>query len=1566
MQRLGGNRATVSLLRSLQIQPKLTISEPGDPYEEEADHVADQVMRMAEPEVQRKCACGGTCSDCQDNKETPTLRRTALGTAVNGEAPPIVHDVLRSAGQPLDGATRAAMEQRLGVDLHGVRVHTDTQAAASAERVDARAYTVGNHIVFGRGQWQPGRPEGDRLIAHELTHVAQQSGAQGCVLQRQDIPGSRTVITTDLGEGLALVQFPESGRAELRLQGATWVRFEWDRAAGRDLTSGMFGIQRLPQDRPPTMVLTVRESFRVRAVVDRNVEEALVQRFGQTAAFEHHYEFGGRIDIRSRLTGSETLHGPVVLRHTYTPSTPRQTDVEGELGERPRLTLPRGELPAIEIRPRTVQHRVWTFRSLEGFRRFAASHPDTTWAGIATPDGQFIAYALTERALQRIAHRVREGRFDFEPLNEFPGSRMAELYLRGQQLESLNALHDLYYNEAGAAAQGSTGDSEECEVFRMGRESYGRLPLTHEQALTRWRELDDIRATLIEPLETSPGRRFEALQARGASRLHYLDRIHFEARDDLLDFAAFHPHFTLAEGTSEAAYLRVEADREREDPRVRRMLQGQPEMAEELQGRIFADAERMGQEFAINAMRRPLAQVRQLADSDDAMQRFVVALPLLQPRERLEALRMIGIDPAGSGGMMFSGGGAPLFGPPPGGVVQRPDVRADWRRIQGYGGIAWPSEAQLEREQRWAEDRTIAELLADRRGALNVLLGLTWPSIGLMRERARSSADGLQRVVDQLERGEIHALRVEGEFGNQVRRHVYREMGFRRLTPESYPHGAQTEGVFPDPLSGLAADFTTLAEQLFANRAARMAHEETAIEILKLTGIVALTVILIIVAQEAGALIAGGLFGLAEGTTAFAAVSLVSSAAIFTALNALAMWPITGEAPTAGGLAGQFALNVAMFGFFEGLGNVLKATSQAGARALFGLGEEAFQASRAAQATAGVIRVSATTGSFITFSILEHKLRTGEWPSAGEAALIAYQNVLMIALLETGTALARPLTDRLGLWARARQLRTLEPGLRASVEQLFADINTLSTDLSALATTPQVAPREAGRLADRQQELLRRQRELVERLREPLRTQGAAQQVDQLATAELNRIDASLEQLRQARYLQDAGIRPLGGPSRPGDPLEFSYASGGEDAIRRFYGADRVRADRDGVLRVQHEGRLLVFRPAGAAPPPAAPPAPARAEVLSRRQRAIVRRADALGLGSDPTIDAIRRLQPERSTNPRTLRRTERLIADAERALEPQLRERGREALRRHTRRLRENGMSMSNVLTGELASMTRAEVGEVLAQIPPGVQGLGEAQLRGVLFAARGGPERAPIDVRRVFELAGSAAERNFVLETFGRAMEQRIPGADAVLRDMITSPNKWRGGSWVLEYARVNVALDRIAAFEVREQEADDEVRVYDIILTDGTRLELKNWRRWWEAKVRSQFQRDVILSTGSFANPERLSRVEWIFRSPAPRSLEVIRETMRQALEELISAPDFPASKRDQLRRAFQAHDRLVQISSVLRTSVPPTPAGPSGAARVPPLTTVPSEEREHPSWDPVLIPTVPEDDPWAREP
>ena len=161
------------VLRPPLVQTKLAINQPGDEYEQEANHIAEKVMRMPDSDLQHKCA---KCNEDEEKILQAKESSKQVPVTQDQDVTPIVHEVLRSPGQPLDLDTRAFMEPRFGFDFSKVRVHSCPAAEQSARDVNANAYTLGNDIVFGAGRFVPGTYEGQKLIAHELTHVVQQLG----------------------------------------------------------------------------------------------------------------------------------------------------------------------------------------------------------------------------------------------------------------------------------------------------------------------------------------------------------------------------------------------------------------------------------------------------------------------------------------------------------------------------------------------------------------------------------------------------------------------------------------------------------------------------------------------------------------------------------------------------------------------------------------------------------------------------------------------------------------------------------------------------------------------------------------------------------------------------------------------------------------------------------------------------------------------------------------------------------------------------------------------------------------------------------------------------------------------------------------------------------------------------------------------------------------------------------------------------------------------------------------------------------------------------------------------
>ncbi len=227
---------------SLRVQTKLTINQPGDIYEQQADAVARQVMqRITEPrnqqfiqheelpetELQRKFLVGSAI---------PAVQRQGGGVANTSNLETSIQQA-RENGQPLSNHIRQPMEEAFGADFSGVKIHTDSRSHELNQTIQARAFTTGHDIFFRQGEYNPQSYQGKELLAHELTHVVQQNGSaieqqtqtpdidlqrlysseseqEKELLQAKELPGHTIQLAPDVNTQVS-PQTPEQDAAEV-------------------------------------------------------------------------------------------------------------------------------------------------------------------------------------------------------------------------------------------------------------------------------------------------------------------------------------------------------------------------------------------------------------------------------------------------------------------------------------------------------------------------------------------------------------------------------------------------------------------------------------------------------------------------------------------------------------------------------------------------------------------------------------------------------------------------------------------------------------------------------------------------------------------------------------------------------------------------------------------------------------------------------------------------------------------------------------------------------------------------------------------------------------------------------------------------------------------------------------------------------------------------------------------------------------------------------------------------------------------------------------------------------
>ncbi len=230
-----GAQAVRYLWSTGQIQAKFGLSRPADPLEQAADKRAEEML--SQPHREQKESLSPTPASTKEpdppgksdtaRKKESSVQSASSSSPVNPVAERAIHRITGESGSPLPASERRFFESRLGSDLSEVRLHTNGDAAGAAASIHARAFTLGEDIVFGKGEYRPGTADGRKLLAHELAHVEQQRegekgkrGPESEIIHRYTSPLDildYIGLTYDVGENIYLTYFYEGDDREFQL-----------------------------------------------------------------------------------------------------------------------------------------------------------------------------------------------------------------------------------------------------------------------------------------------------------------------------------------------------------------------------------------------------------------------------------------------------------------------------------------------------------------------------------------------------------------------------------------------------------------------------------------------------------------------------------------------------------------------------------------------------------------------------------------------------------------------------------------------------------------------------------------------------------------------------------------------------------------------------------------------------------------------------------------------------------------------------------------------------------------------------------------------------------------------------------------------------------------------------------------------------------------------------------------------------------------------------------------------------------------------------------------------------
>lgn len=1059
-------------------------------------------------------------------------------------------------GRPLPPDIRDRAEAFYGTDLGGVRLHTGPQAAAQAGDRTANAFTRGQHIVFAAGQFAPWSPLGMRLLGHELAHTIQQRQTAPTV---QADPAPNTVRVGDTTTHM----WDDLGQLGIDLAGEPWVQVRWTPGAGVHVDYAIAETDAVPR----RYQVQVKANTAIRVTINRGAEVRFQAPLLGETQFDHHYEARGRsVQVNEHLKSGEFVF------HTGD----RFEDQTAYPGHQPPIRTWNRELQFEEPQPgpppEPVVHFFWQFDTVEQLQAFVAAWPAYFWVEVTYEGERPTAVALDEDTMQAYAEAYREE----------PGFDTTRIYIDGKPHEP-ERLYETFFTTKYSAAAGAPGDHDECLVYTHATKSFGRVTLNHGEAINQWTILDMLGADAVTDMKVD-GNPFVMLMVHGASGArHEIDMEYIEGRDLLVetaerrrqeeagrdtldDIAALFdgsPSWAeiLDDNWKAARYLRIAVDRDEAaiPYSLQQLLDQNPGIGEAVGDRLLEVAESRARSFARIGIEAAMDGLARYARQDGARE-LVLQIPQMTEKERLDSLAYVGLSPI-------------------------------WQRVYAY-------------------------YLDDPQTAVRVWLDDPWIPISVagIAKAAKGRIDELRHFLRAIDQGDAEPLHMDGDFGNEIRRKVYKDMGFN-LDPYAYPHeteaawrtqhgGARGVGVF--------SVYGSEAGYLYAHAAVRYHSREQTKKYLIIAAVVVASVALVLVANAAGAALAGLLFEV--GTAGFVITEVVASAAIVTAIGP-GMQTFIASGGSASledyslaydSLGTQFVVNLATFGFFKALGAGTRALAIAGAG-----GEEAFLVSRGWKATEMGLRVGLSGTAFFGIGILSSLIEKGEIPEGEGMNELIFETGLSLVLLEVGAYATRGPMQKIGKWARSQRLGKFE----GQMDALQLKANALNREIAEFAVRPHGAKERGLELAASQKRLVGEYRTMLKEMQASFRTRATGEKYAKALDPVIEQLEIRLRAIEAVQFFGTAEIRPSSVTKETG---EFYYKRGSETEIRDYYEkqGETVRDLGNGVLQVQlsgPEGRTLTFRPSHALDPTLQPNGTRRADVLEAwRRRAAARRLDVL------------------------------------------------------------------------------------------------------------------------------------------------------------------------------------------------------------------------------------------------------------------------------------------------------------------------------------------------------------------